>query len=98
GGLSWTSYRDHTLWHLEIDSGGASVYRTKLSALSSALPTRRRRRLGIADVREFGLEVIALIGTWRFREHRSVEVNAPGSSRTWDQHCPAQCHLFDAAL
>jgi hypothetical protein len=28
--------------------------------------------VGPADVREFGLEIIALIGQWRFREHRNV--------------------------
>jgi hypothetical protein len=45
------------------------MYRANLSALSSALSTGGRRALPHG---EFGLEVIALIGQWRFRGHRSV--------------------------
>lgn len=42
-----------------------------VSALSCALSSRRRRTLALPHG-EFGLDIIALIGFWRFREHRSV--------------------------
>src|SRR5437588_8909885 len=69
GGLSRPSHGHHALWFVETDPGSPSMDRATLSALSSALSTRRRRALPHG---EFGLEVIALIGRWRFREHRSV--------------------------
>ena len=51
---------------------------------------------------KFGLEVIALIGQWRFLEHRSVpemhQADASSSAGAWSEHYRVQCDQFDATL
>src|SRR5439155_13056795 len=73
----WVAYHGHRtvttlsgLWKLTLlvrESDPA-----ELSTLSSAGSTGRRRALGTAAWRMRPWRVIALIGQWRFREHRSV--------------------------
>ena len=77
GQLLWVAYHGHRtvttlsgLWKLTLVV--QKSYRAELSALSSALSTGRRRALGAAAWRIRPWRVIALIGQWRFREHRSV--------------------------
>src|SRR2546421_12308134 len=72
GGTSQPSHGLHALWSVEIDLGGAEVGFSQVVRVSIS-PTDQRRKGGFPLPHgEFGLEVIALIGQWRFREHRSV--------------------------
>src|SRR6266516_4813837 len=72
GGTSQPSHGLHALWSVEIDLGGAEVGFSQVVHVSIS-PTDQRRKGGFPLPHgEFGLEVIALIGQWRFREHRSV--------------------------
>ena len=73
----WVGYHGHRTpplvgWPLEVDHCGASLYAARVSALSCGLPSRRRGRLGTATWGIWRWRVIALIGRWLFREHRSV--------------------------
>src|SRR5712691_13230350 len=52
--------------------GGASMSQCRVCVVPCALPRRRRRSLGVAGVREFGLDIITVIGQLRYGEHRSI--------------------------
>ena len=77
GQLLWVGYHAHrTVTKLDgrwrVDDCGASLYPAEVPALPCGLPSRSRGRLGTATRRIWPCRVIALIGHWRFREHRSV--------------------------
>src|SRR5689334_1667481 len=97
GGPSRQSHGRHAVWSVETDPGSASVYPAELSALLSALLTGGRRALGVATRRiwlggDCADWSVALSGT------SQCAGDAPGTYRTWHQHCAAQRDVFDAAL
>ena len=71
GGLSRPSHGDPVGWSLEIDRGRASLYSAECPRYHVAYRPEEEGSWALPHG-EFGLEVIALIGRWRFREHRSV--------------------------
>ncbi len=71
GRLPCPSESEPTRRSVEPDTDCPTLSSALLSSLQVALSARGRGKLGLAGVREFGLDVIALVGQWRFREHRS---------------------------
>src|SRR5690349_3958027 len=47
---------------------------------------------------EFGLDVIAAIGTWRFAEHRSIPRDASAVAGLWAGDLRTSYHPFNASL
>jgi hypothetical protein len=58
-------------WGGPTASTGAAVPAYRLPALPQALSPRSGRPVALPQ-HEFGLDAIAQIGAWRYREHRSV--------------------------
>src|SRR5258708_22157185 len=71
-GLSYSSCDHEVERGISFAPDCAALPDAHLPPVSSALSPRNGGKLGAADVREFGLDVIALIGTLRFCDHRSV--------------------------
>ena len=62
----------HALWFVENDPGSAKVGSSRVVRASISLTGLRKKGGFPLPHSEFGLEVIALIGGFRFQEHRSV--------------------------
>src|SRR5581483_5714706 len=59
-------------WDLASHAACSSLPYAAVCVVSSPLSIRRRGILGITSVREFGLDVIALVGSLRYTSHRSI--------------------------
>src|SRR5713226_9821819 len=71
GGVSLSTEGDDLGGTVAAQGRHVSVPYPHLPPVSYALSPRRRRTLG-APARRIWPGIIALIGSWRFREHRSV--------------------------
>jgi hypothetical protein len=72
GGPSQPPDGCHALWFVENDPGSAKVGSSRVVRASISLTGRSKKGGFPLPHGEFGLEVIALIGRWHFREHRSI--------------------------
>ena len=71
GGLSYASKAHDPARLVSFDDCGASMSQSSLLTVSAALSSGRRRSMALPHG-ECGLDVIALIGQLRYREHRSI--------------------------
>ena len=71
GSLPRPAYADDVPRFGPPATGGAALPQPGVCVVPSALSRRRRRGLGTAS-REFGLDIITVIGQLRYGEHRSI--------------------------